>query len=435
MIRIERRLETPRLLVVTVPLVAIGCAFLAAGVVLLATGRDPVFTFTRMVDRAFVAEGALTATLVTATPLLLTGLAAAVAFRMRVWNIGGEGQLYLGALAAAGAGIALDGQAAGVLIPAMVAAGLLAGAAWAAIPGLLRAYLSTNEIIVSLMLNYLAGLILTYVIFSSRSPWRDVSSPGAAFFPQGRQLSPAASWPYFPLTVDLGMVALLVVALSGLAVAVLRRRRGRPRVTPLGLAAWVAALAVASAWTLLAGAVRVAPPLGFLLGLVAAAGVWFLYAATRFGFEVRVIGDSTRAARYAGMRTRRKIVAVMGLSGAIAGLGGASQIGDFRHLLDPRGIQQPGFGYAGIVVAALARYNPLAVVLVAVLLGGLSNAGYSLQGPDFPAGLVGMLQGLILFFALGAELLVRYRIRLRRRGDAAPRRPGAVAAARRGVRA
>jgi general nucleoside transport system permease protein len=127
---------------------------------------------------------------------------------------------------------------------------------------------------------------------------------------------------------------------------------------------------------------------------------------------VKVIGDSARAGRYAGMRTRRKILAVMCLSGAIAGLGGASQDGDFRHQLDPRGLTQANYGYTGIVVAALARYNPFAVLLIAFLLGGLQNAGFTLQGADFPNGLVGVLQGLILFCALGGELFTRYRVRV-----------------------
>ena len=132
-----------------------------------------------------------------------------------------------------------------------------------------------------------------------------------------------------------------------------------------------------------------------------------LYSRTRFGFEVSVIADSPRAARYAGMRTRRKILAVMAISGAVAGLGGASQIGDFTHTLDgsPNGLQAAAFGYTGIVVAALARYNPFAVCLVAVLIGGLQNAGLTFQGPDFPSGLVGVMQGIILFCALGGELL------------------------------
>jgi simple sugar transport system permease protein len=162
-------------------------------------------------------------------------------------------------------------------------------------------------------------------------------------------------------------------------------------------------------------------PLGFLIGIAAAVVAWILYSRTRFGFEVSVIADSPRAARYAGMRTRRKILAVMALSGAIAGLGGASQIGDFTHTLDgsPQGLQAAAFGYTGIVVAALARYNPFGVCVVAVLLGGLLNAGFTLQGADFPSGLVGVMQGIILFCALGSELLIRYRPRIVRRARVA----------------
>ncbi len=215
---------------------------------------------------------------------------------------------------------------------------------------------STNEIITSLMLNYVAALVISYLIFDSESYWRDTSSPTAKVFPQGKNLPEAASWP----VAHVGSLVL---------------------------------------------------PFGLLLGIVIAALIWVLYTRTRFGFEVQVIGDSPRAASYAGMRTRRKILAVMALSGAIAGIGGASQDGDFRHTLDPRGLTTAGYGYAGIVIAALARYNPFAVCLVAFLVGGLQNAGYTLQGADFPSGLVGVMQGLILFCALGGELLVRYRIR------------------------
>jgi general nucleoside transport system permease protein len=358
-VRIERRLTTPRWLPVVVPVLSLLAAFVLGGLIELATGHDPIATNSRLIDRGFLAAGALSDTLITATPLLLTGLAAAAAFRMLTWNIGAEGQLGMGAVAASGAGIFLRDQPAVLIIPAMIVAGGLAGAAWGAIPGILRAYFNTNEIITSLMLNYVAALFITYLIYDSHSYWRDLSTFTARVFPQGKHLVDAASWP----------------ALS-------------------------------------AGGVTV--PFGFLLGILAAAGLFILYRSTRFGYEVRVVGDSRAAGRYAGIRINRKIVAVMALSGGLAGLAGASQIGDFRHVLDPRGLQQAGYGYAGIVVAALARLNPFAVVVVAFLLGGLTNAGYSLQGPDFPAGLVGTLQGLILFCALGGELLVRYRVRFRR---------------------
>ena len=127
-------------------------------------------------------------------------------------------------------------------------------------------------------------------------------------------------------------------------------------------------------------------PFGFLVGAVVATQLFVLLRRTRFGFEVAVIADSAPTARYAGMRTRRTILAVMALSGAVAGLGGASNVGDTRHVLDPRGLSQAGYGYAGIVVAALARLNPVAVVLTSMVMGGLANAGRALAGPRLPGG-------------------------------------------------
>ena len=364
MIRIERRLRQPRWLLVAVPLGSLLVAFLLAAVVLLITRHDPIETYRRLFDSALIANGALSATVVSATPLAFTALAAAAAFRMNLFNIGGEGQLYMGAILAAAVAIATGGWPTAVVVLLMCAAGALGGAFWALVPAVLRAFFATNEIITSLMLNYVAALILTYLIFDSESYWRDTSSFEARTFPQGKNFPASADWP----THDF----------SGLVI-----------------------------------------PLGFGIAVACAIVLAFLYTRTRFGFEAAVIGDSPRAARYAGMRTRRKILSVMALSGALAGLGGASQDGDFRHLLDPRGLTQANYGYAGIVIAALARYNPFGTVLVAVLLGGLQNAGYTLQSEEFPAGLVGMMQGLILFCALGGELLVRYRIRVGRRGGAA----------------
>jgi len=362
--RIERRLQQPRWLSLVVPLVSLVVAFLAATVILLATHHPPLHSFRRLFDAAFLANGALTDTVVSATPLAFTGLAAAVAFRMNLFNIGGEGQLYAGAITGATAGLLLAGAPSPLVIAVMMLAGGAGGAALAAIPGILRAFFSTNEIITSLMLNYVLALVIDYLIFDSHSYLRDTKGFEASVFPQGKTLPDEATW---------------------------------------------------SSWTVHG----LLLPLGFLVAIGLALGIWGLYTRTRFGFEVQVIGDSARAGRYAGMRTRRKILAVMCLSGAIAGLGGASQDGDFRHQLDPRGLTQANYGYTGIVVAALARYNPFAVVLIAFLLGGLQNAGYTLQGADFPNGLVGVLQGLILFCVLGGEVFVRYRIRFDRRTPAA----------------
>jgi len=367
-VRIERRLRQPRWLTVVVPACSLVFAFFASGLVLLATGHDPFSSYRKIVDAAFVSNGALGQTLISATPLAFTGLAAAAAFRMRLFNIGGEGQLYLGAITAAATGLYLGGSggASPFVIAAMIVAGCAGGAAWALIPGILRAFFRTNEILTSLMLNYVAAYLLTYLIFNSESYWRQTKGFNATVFPVGKDLPSSAVWPGATIHVRGGITL----------------------------------------------------PLGAGLAVVAALVLWFLYSRTRFGFEAQVLGDSPRAARYAGMRTRRKILAVMAISGALAGLGGASQDGDFRHTLDadPNGLQRQYYGYTGIVVAALARYNPFAVVLVAFLVGGIQNAGNTLQGADFPSGLVGVIQGLILFSALGGELLVRYRVRFGRRG-------------------
>jgi ABC-type uncharacterized transport system permease subunit len=363
-IRLERRLSQPWWLSLLVPICSLVVAFGIMAVVLAVSGHAPGSTFRKMVEAGFTGNGALSATLISATPILFTGLAAAAAFRMNLFNIGAEGQLYLGAIGASWIALRFGDhgvESAPLFVVAMCGAAGVLGALWALIPGVLRAFANTNEIITSLMLNYVAGYLLTYLIFDSSSYWRDVSTLQARAFPQGKPMPGAAEWPTFGSDVVV--------------------------------------------------------PLGFAIGVLTAVGLWVLYSRTRFGFEVSVMADSPRAARYAGMRTRRKILSVMALSGAIAGIGGASQIGDFSHVLDgsPQGLQAAAFGYTGIVVAALARYNPIAVCVVAVLIGGLQNAGFTLQGVDFPSGLVGVMQGIILFCALGGEVLIRYRMRMTRR--------------------
>jgi len=220
----------------------------------------------------------------------------------------------------------------------------------------LRAQFNTNEIITSLMMNYIAGILLNYLIFNSFSYWRDSRSQG---FPSGKPLSKRAAWPLYEI--------------GGVSIA-----------------------------------------FGLLIAIAAAAAVWVLYKRSRFGYEIGIIADSPRAARYVGIRTKTTIILVTALSGGLAGIGGASQVGDFTHYLDAKGMQLNNFGYTGIVVAALARLNPLGAIVVAILIGGLTNAGYSLQGPDFPSGLVGTLQGLILFTAVAGEILMKYRVKSNR---------------------
>jgi general nucleoside transport system permease protein len=358
MIRFVARENVPRWLNFVVPLASVVVALIVAGIVLAATGHNPLTTYQNIFQASITQPGAFSQTLVSMTPLMFTGLAAAIAFRMRLWNIGGEGQLYMGAIGASGAGLYFHSLPGPLLILVMMAAGLLAGTLWASVPGALRAYFNTNEILTTLMLNYVAANVMYYLIFDSTSYWRDLTSPAARVFPQGKSLPATASWP--PLQ---------------------------------------------------AGSVTI--PFGLIFAIGLAVLLWGMIRATRYGFEMRVLADSPAVGKYAGIRTRRKILSLMAVSGGIAGLGGASQVGDFSHVLDPRGLEQAGFGYTGIVVAALARYNPIAVIVTSFFIGMLVNAGFALQGPGFPIGLTGTMEGILLFCVLGAEIFTRYRLAIR----------------------
>lgn len=352
-IKFERRLETPLWLGPLMPCIAIGGALILGALILLSTGLNPIDCYVRMFQAAFTMPGALSATLLSATPILLTGLTAALSFRMRAWNIGGDGQLMIGAVFAAAAGFALGEFGLIVSLPSMAIAGALGGALWVAIPAYFRSRFGTNEVLTTLMLNYIAPLVLAYLVFDSKSYWRDLTSPSARFFPQGKSIPEEAFWP----------------ALGGDFI-----------------------------------------PIGFLLGVLIAILLAVALKRTKFGFEIRVAADSTQAGKYAGIKTNRVFVIVMLLSAAFAGIAGASQIGDFSHRLEPRALQFAAYGYTGIAVAALARYKPIGVVFSAVFIGGVMNAGVSLQGADLPLGLVGLILGLILLFVASSEISARYRV-------------------------
>jgi simple sugar transport system permease protein len=360
MIRVERRLDVPRWLMAVTPLIALCIAMLIGAVVLWVSGQNPISTYRTIFQTSFTSAAGASQLLVTTSPLLLTGLCAAAAFSVGLYNIGGEGQLYIGATAAVAIGIVLGNEPSAIVIPAMMLGGAAGGALWGSIPGLLRAYLNTNEILTSLMLNYVAGLLISYLIFDSHSYWRSTGQLTVGI-PQGKMIATSAWWP----TLNVGSVAI---------------------------------------------------PLGFMVGIGIALLMLAVLRTTRFGFQLRVMADAPRAAHYAGMHTRRMILAVIVLSGAIAGLAGASQVGDFSHLLDPNGLEQGAYGYTGIAAAALAGYNPVAAIPAAVLLGALTNAGFQLQGPSFPQGLVGTLEGIILFCVISGAMFVRYRVRWVPRG-------------------
>ena len=355
MIRLEPRVAPSRVLSAATTLGAVAIALVISGVIIAAVGGDPVRSYLHILNAAFGSIGVLSDTLVKATPLLLTGLACALAFRMRLWNIGAEGQFLLGAWGASAvvlAPILPAGTPAFIVIPAMMLAGAAAGAAWGLIPGILRARLGVNEIITTLMLNYVALFWIQFWVFG---PW----SQGG--FQQTRPFPPEA---FLPRLTDF---ASAVPAMGGLTVH-----------------------------------------LGLVFGLIAAAIVWVGLERSRWGYEIRLAGDSERAARYAGIDIARNVIVVFAISGALAGLAGMSEVSGAVHRLQDR--ISPGYGFTAIIIAYLARFDPLKVIVASVLFGALILAGREIQ----PSGVPAMIQGIILFSLIVAEVFVRYRVRIER---------------------
>lgn len=357
-VRLEQRLTAPRAASVIVPVVSVFFALCIGAVFLFATGHSPLRTYAKLFDNGYTSFYGITDTLGLATPLICTGLAAAFAFRMNLYSIGQEGQMYLGMIGGAWAGIALaDALPKVVAVPTVLAFGALAGALWMAVPALLRARLGTSEIVSTLLLNYVALNLVNYFIFGSKGFFRDPTTS----FPQGRAVSPNARLSPFSFFTD--------------------------KVTNT-YPTFLVSVALA----------------GFLF--------WFM-KRSNYGYETAVYADSPNTARYAGMNSMWLQSSVLLVSGALAGVGGAMYIVGPAGKVDP-GLVQIGLGYAGIVVAALARYNFLAVVVAAVLFAGLRTGGNALQvsSEPVPIAIAVVLQGAVLLFALGGELFRRNRLRV-----------------------
>ena len=351
-IRLEPREHAPRWLPAAVSLGAVVLALVLGGIVLSLVGGDPIRSYAHIARASFGSLGVFSDTIVKATPLILVGLACALAFRMRLWNIGAEGQFYIGAFGATAVVLTplLPPESSRwLMIPAMMAAGMLAGAAWGAVPGFLKARFNVNEIISTLMMNYIAVAWNNYFIYAV---WTEGGFQLTRVFPRSAWLPRLADYAeQFPI-------------LRGLTAH-----------------------------------------LGLLFGLVAAAAVAWLLYRSQWGYEIRLIGDNPKAARYAGIPIVRNTVLVMVVSGALAGLAGMSEVSGVVHRL--QGAISPGYGFTGIIIAWLAKLNPIAVVPVSILFGALILAGREIQ----PSGVPRMIQGIILVCLIASDMLLRYRVR------------------------
>lgn len=353
MLRFEKRENVSLKLRILVPVISVLAGLIIGAIAILLARINPLTAYKSIIIGAFGSKYTFTETLVSATPLILISVGLILVFKMNFWNIGAYGQYIIGAIFSSY--FALFGPpniSRFLLLTIMTFAGLAGGAIWAIIPAVLRAYWEVNEVISTLLLNYVALYILKYFMYGF---WRDPTSHG------------------FPLSKSFAMNAQL------------------PRIIP-----------------------NSRTNLGLIFGIIAAVIIWFIIKKTKFGYEIRIIGGNPKAARYAGINVARNMIIAMIISGALAGLAGMAQISGVIHMLQIE--INPGYGYTAIIVAWLSYLDPFAAVFVSILLGALASGGYQIQiTMQVPFGIVAVIESAILFVLIGSEVLMRYRISFAKR--------------------
>ncbi|MDO9403038.1 MAG: ABC transporter permease [Polaromonas sp.] len=349
MLKLESRPQTSPFWRYASPILALLLTVVLGVLLFIALGKDPVRGLQVFFWEPIKTPYALGELMVKATPLLIIALGLAVCFRSNVWNIGAEGQFVIGAVAAGGVALLADKGTGPWIIPLILAAGVGGGMLWAGITALLRDRFNANEILVSLMLVYVADMVLSYLVFG---PWKD---PNGYNFPQTRTFE---------------------------AVTRIPRLMDGSRVN-----------------------------IGILLGLAGVAGLWVFLFRTYAGFAQEVGGLAPAAARYAGFSSRRALWVALLTSGGAAGLAGALEVAGPIGQLTP--YVPAGYGFAAIIVAFVGRLHPVGIVFSAILMSMFYIGGELAQSRlGMPKSITGVFQGLLLFCLLACDTLIVYRLRL-----------------------
>jgi simple sugar transport system permease protein len=338
------------------PVLAVALTLIAGVIMFVTLGFDPGRSLYVYFINPLTTVYGWSELAVKAVPLALIGIGLSLGFRANVWNIGAEGQFTLGAVAGGGIAIWFHDSESLWLLPSMFIAGVVGGMVWAAIPAWLRTRYNANEILTSLMLTYVATLLLSWLV---HGPWRD---PTGFNFPESRM---------FP---DAGVLPIILDE------------------TRLNI--------------------------GLIIAILVVIGGWVIVSRSFIGFQIKVVGQAPSAAGYAGFSENRLIWFTFLFSGALAGLAGMMEAaGPIGQLLP---IISPGYGFTAIIVAFLGRLHPVGVLLAAILIAlsyiGGEQAQIELKQPK---AVTGVFQGMLLFFLLGTDVLIRYRIRFGRRRAAA----------------
>lgn len=338
-----------------IPLINLVVAFLVAGLVVLIVGESPLRAATLLVQGAFGYGEGIGFTLYYATNFIFTGLAVAVAFHCGLFNIGGEGQAYIGGLGVALACLWFDNIVPWfVTFPIAVLAAALFGAAWAFIPGYLQAKRGSHVVITTIMFNFIASSLMVYMLVEVLKPLGSMA-PQTRTFVEGGQL-PRLDWLLSIFGLDIG---------------------GAPF------------------------------NLSFIVALVAAFLVWLVIWRTRLGYEIRTMGASPTAARYAGIKDARVIIITMLISGGLAGMMALNPIMGDQHRLQLDFVT--GAGFVGIAVALMGRSHPVGIIPAAVLFGMLYQGGaeISFEMPNISRDMITIIQGLVILFAGALEHMFR----------------------------
>lgn len=346
--KLEARPQPSRMWSYGSPLLALLCTVVIGVVLFLLLGKDPVRGLQVFFWEPIRSGYAIGELVVKATPLLLIALGLAVCFRSNVWNIGAEGQYILGAVAASGVALLADASTGRWIVVPIVLAGVLGGMFWASITAFLRDRFHANEILVSLMLVYVAVQVLGYLVYG---PWKD---------PQGYN---------FPQTKTFDLATRIPRLFDGSRVNI-----------------------------------------GLVLALLGVAGIWVFLFRTRAGFAQQVGGLAPAAARYAGFSSRRALWTALLVSGGTAGLAGALEVAGPIGQLTP--YVPAGYGFAAIIVAFVGRLHPVGMVFSALLMSMFYLGGELAQSRlGLPKSLTGVFQGLLLFTLLACDTLVNYRLK------------------------
>ena len=348
MIRLETRPEPSRTMVYASPVIAVVLTVVTAMGMFALLGVDPIrAVFTFFVEPVSTLDG-LAELCVKATPLVLIGVGLSLGFQANVWNIGAEGQLTIGALAGGGLALAFYQTESVLLLPGMLLCGILGGMAWSAVPAFLKTRFNTNEILTSLMMTYVGLLVLAYLV---HGPWKD---PEGMNFPESRLFHESAILPVLLADTRLH--------------------------------------------------------LGWLLALLVVAAAWVLISRHLVGFQIRVVGLAPRAARFAGFREKKLIWFTLLFSGGCAGLAGIVEVAGPLAQIVPS--LSPGYGFTAIIVAFLGRLHPIGVLLAGLLMALTYLGGESAQiFMNLPNAVTGVFQGMLLFFLLACDVLIKFRFR------------------------